>query len=634
MNRISSPEPEVVAAEASETATSLGELDQSRPTEEEACPPVSAPDLTPGQGEGGPRRSPAEAVALGRALFDRRWVPNDPRCHGGDGLGPVFNATSCLDCHSQGGPGGGGPTRRNAELVTVVGQAVLRPRPKGAGLWNNGAQYTVRGFSGNQISDEARAHLVHVHPGFADSRSIVLHRSGIDPGYNAWRQHLSNVLVAHRMATSTGRHQAPHQFHAGLIHHMALHMTQRNPTALFGAGLIDALPAQTLYAAARNQSPEIRGRVSRTRDGGVGRFGWKAQTATLKDFVLSACANELGLEVPGHHQAASPLAPFKAMQGLDLTGEECNALVAYVRSLPAPAVVEPSRPRESMVVEEGRRIFTGIGCADCHTPSLGSVQGLYSDLLLHDMGESLSDPGTYYGSAQSPGAASGTEWRTPPLWGVRDSGPYLHDGRARTLEDAVSRHGGQGAASARWFLALDPTQRSQLRAFLNTLAAPPPDEVTEAAPDDAERLQADPPPADLVRRAEAQLRLGQSLERMGKPEGAVNFYSEVVRQAPDSASAKVAAGRIAVLTGSASDRAPAAGALLIDAEALLIPRTPFAPPLSQGPPRSLSIPSDTIYPLRQQPPFVSGAKDLRNVTVSGTTGRQSDTHRTGTSDRR
>ena len=256
----------------------------------------------------------------------------------------------------------------------------------------------------------------------------------------------------------------------------------------------------------------------------------------MHDFVLSACANELGLEVPGHHQGTSPLAPFGAAKGLDLTAEECDALVAYVRNLPSPAVVEPSGLRESVDVGTGGRIFNGIGCAECHTPSLGSVQGIYSDLLLHDMGESLSDPGTYYGSAESPGAARGTEWRTPPLWGVRDSGPYLHDGRAQTLEDAVSLHGGQGLYSARRFLTLSPRERSQLRAFLNTLAAPTADEV--------------------------------------------------VRDAPDSPSTRVAAGQISApaLTGSASDAVPAADAFLIDSENILQPRTPVAPPLSKDPP--------------------------------------------------
>ena len=98
-------------------------------------------------------------------------------------------------------------------------------------------------------------------------------------------------------------------------------------------------------------------------------------------------------------------------------------------------------------MREGRRLFAEVGCASCHTPSLGEVRGIYSDLLLHDMGQTLSDSGEYYGidGPDSPGGPSPGEWRTPPLWGFRDSGPYLHDGRAQTLEEAVALHGGQAA---------------------------------------------------------------------------------------------------------------------------------------------------------------------------------------------
>src|SRR5207245_1572799 len=106
-------------------------------------------------------------------------------------------------------------------------------------------------------------------------------------------------------------------------------------------------------------------------------------------------------------------------------------------------------------------VFESIGCATCHAPKLGDVSGLYSDLLLHDMGEASSDSATYYGGPAAPGrlddlaeakertrstgVASPTEWRTAPLWGVADSAPYLHDGRARTLEEAIQLHGGEAA---------------------------------------------------------------------------------------------------------------------------------------------------------------------------------------------
>jgi mono/diheme cytochrome c family protein len=152
---------------------------------------------------------------------------------------------------------------------------------------------------------------------------------------------------------------------------------------------------------------------------------------------------------------------------------ECDALVNFVRALPVPVVVAPPSPREAIAVEEGRKLFLSIGCADCHTTNLGGIPGLYSDLLLHDMGEELGDQGNYYG-LESPDSASDTEWRTPPLWGFRDSGPYLHDGRAKNLYAAVSHHGGQGAEAARRYRRLSLSDQSRVRAFLMSLAAPAP----------------------------------------------------------------------------------------------------------------------------------------------------------------
>jgi CxxC motif-containing protein (DUF1111 family) len=256
---------------------------------------------------------------------------------------------------------------------------------------------------------------------------------------------------------------------------VAVALTARNTPPLFGVGLIDGLADTVLDGAARHQPPETRGRVHRLKEGRIGRFGWKAQVASLEDFVLTACANELGLEVPGHHQAASPLAPDAKARGLDLTRDECEALVAYVRDLPPPISLAPSGAQGSAVIAEGRRLFQSIGCASCHIPDLGAIRSLYSDLLLHDMGEALSDPGDYYADdSDSPGAPKRSEWRTPPLWGFRDSGPYLHDGRAQDLERAVALHGGQGAASARRFRSQTRAQQSLVQAFLDSLVAPDP----------------------------------------------------------------------------------------------------------------------------------------------------------------
>ncbi len=105
------------------------------------------------------------------------------------------------------------------------------------------------------------------------------------------------------------------------------------------------------------------------------------------------------------------------------------------------------------------------------------MEGIYSDLLLHDMGQELSDSGEYYAAPATPTLAfappKGSEWRTPPLWGLRDSGPYLHDGRSGTIAGAIAKHGGEAAASASRYRNLGFHERSYLNEFLLSLAAPP-----------------------------------------------------------------------------------------------------------------------------------------------------------------
>lgn len=218
-------------------------------------------------------------------------------------------------------------------------------------------------------------------------------------------------------------------------------------------------------------------------DGRVGRFGWKAQTATLAEFVEQACANELGLGNPHQPQPQPLTSPGYAVPGIDLTQEQCDQLTQFVASLPRPAERWPADPAAHAGAEAGQRLFSAIGCADCHTPDLGPVKGLYSDLLLHRMGQALQGGGGGgYGTPQptpvlipeseNPQIVQLSEWRTPPLWGVADSAPYLHDGRAATLREAIFEHGGQAARSAKRFGALGPAEQEQLIAFLNTLRAP------------------------------------------------------------------------------------------------------------------------------------------------------------------
>jgi CxxC motif-containing protein (DUF1111 family) len=400
----------------------------------------------------------ADLSARGAELFAREWLPEESKGPGGDGLGPVYNETSCIACHHQGGPGGAGPAGANVEILSI-----------GPG---------TRG----QAAAES-------HPGFRTSQSVVIHRFGVDPMYKAWRLRLlGKDRLADMVESVETEIQQVQQLigplpplleaRGGFPTRNGIVLSRRNPPALFGAGLIDAVPVEALLDAEKArfpEFPEIKGRANHLKDGRVGRFGWKAETPDLREFVLSACANELGLEVPGHHQATSPLEPDAKAKGLDLTQEECDALVAYVRELPAPAGRKPAGSRESQAIADGRSLFESAGCATCHRARLGEVDGLYSDVLLHDMGRALSDSGSYYGSSEPDSPTNGVkrqEWRTPPLWGFRDSAPYLHDGRAGSLEEAVAFHGGQAEKSARRFFKLLPEERLRVQAFLRSLSPP------------------------------------------------------------------------------------------------------------------------------------------------------------------
>ena len=400
------------------------------------------------------------SLRQGRELFERVWVKDDPRSHGGDGLGPVFNASSCVACHNLGGPGGAGTNDKNIEIVTAadgfgdyMGYSYSFSMDFGAGRFEYRMGGAPQSTSQLQPRTDSRL-LTAIHAGFQDARSVVLHRYGTDPTYNAWSESVP------------GRH--------GLI---SVRSSERNPPALFGAGRIDAIPDEAIEAAARRKSSgtasNVKGRLSRLKDGRIGRFGWKAQTATLQDFVLSAAAGEMGLEVPGRHQAVDPRLPGLAAAGFDMNQDECNLLIDYVRNLPVPVVIEAADNKDAAQIKAGETTFKAIGCANCHLPKLGQVDGIYSDLLLHDMGSQLADSDTYTvfagespradrpeaGARTRPAtdATSAREWRTPPLWGLRDSAPYLHDGRAPGIAQAITLHAGQGATSALNLQELSPT---------------------------------------------------------------------------------------------------------------------------------------------------------------------------------
>ena len=275
---------------------------------------------------------------------------------------------------------------------------------------------------------------------------------------------------------------------------------QRNAIPMFGVGLIAELSGEEIRL---REDPDdangdgISGRVNIDR-GFVGRFGRKAQTVSIEGFVRGPLFNHMGITTnPLTNQqrgqlpvTAATTAKLKALSRIsvpdelkrgphmqaaaadgpnfdddnvsdpEMSGQELFDLVSAVMMLAAPEF-EPLTEQTN----RGRLLFHEANCSDCHTPRLNGPRGLvpaYSDLLLHDMGDDLAD-----GIVM--GLATGSEFRTQPLWGISTTGPYLHDGRATTIREAVLAHGGEATASRNAFDAFTEEQQDDLIEFLLSL---------------------------------------------------------------------------------------------------------------------------------------------------------------------
>lgn len=240
----------------------------------------------------------------------------------------------------------------------------------------------------------------------------------------------------------------------------------RQTPHLFGLGVIEGITDETIEA---NADPDdlltpdgISGRVSWVDGGRLGRFGWKGQVPTLEEFVRDAVTMELGMTVPW-----VPELTFGRVQDTDdipdpeFAMEDAQALVQFLTLLGPPPRQPSAEDPETLAGEE---VFEDLGCSSCHRKLEGAngVVPLYSDLLLHE----ILPEGT---KGIEEAGAGVRELRTPPLWGLATSGPYLHDGSAEGLDEAIAGHYGEGKTSASAFTALNNTEKESLRAFLESL---------------------------------------------------------------------------------------------------------------------------------------------------------------------
>lgn len=247
----------------------------------------------------------------------------------------------------------------------------------------------------------------------------------------------------------------------------------RQTTPLFGAGLIEAISDASIRLVRERQQAPLSGRFNVDHaTNRIGRFGWKAQVATLHDFAADAYRDELGITSPFVPAEAPPQGVPTACDDAADPEDDGNDVAAFADFMTLLAPLPP--PERTAEARRGRRYFRRLKCNGCHTDKyrtsrvfpVAALRGqrvpLFSDLLLHDMGPGLAD-----GIAQE--SASGSEFRTAPLWGVGASAPYLHDGRAPTLAAAIAAHGGEAQESANRFFDLDADAVAALVAYLESL---------------------------------------------------------------------------------------------------------------------------------------------------------------------
>lgn len=396
---------------------------------------------------------------IGNSFFRQSWVSAPSSTTARDGLGPFFNANNCSSCHFKDGRG------RPPAFDGQLGRGLLL-RLSLVGTHQNGTTFSDPIY-GNQLQDNAILGQVikgkysisyqTISETLADGTIVELQK----PTYqinNLGYGNLSNgILISPRIANQ-----------------------------IIGLGLLEAVSETTILGfAAANNSNHVSGKANYVYDiesnsQKLGRFGWKANQPSIRQQVAGAFSGDMGI-------TTSIFPNENAPPGVDLSlipnggsPEILNAnfdkIVLYSSSLAVPA----RRNVADQNVLKGKKIFNDIQCAGCHIPKMqtGNTYSIialrnqtirpYSDMLLHDMGNELSDNAADF-------LATGNEWRTQPLWGiglintVNGHTNLLHDGRARNITESILWHGGEAQNSKVKFKQLSTKDRGNLLEFINSL---------------------------------------------------------------------------------------------------------------------------------------------------------------------
>lgn len=407
----------------------------------------------------------------GFSFFRDPWVVAPASTTGRDGVGPLFNTRSCITCHHDGGRGPMSPVglHKPSSLLIRIGSTIEGVNAVDP---NYGAQIQPRSITllnksiTEQPQGEAMLDLQYetINGQYADGSPYEL----IKPSYTL--SHFSHGPIASN-----------------------LDLSPRYAPSIYGMGLLDAISDKDLLVQEDindNNNDGISAKYNRVTDHitnkqkAIGRFGFKALHPTLDQQVAAAFVGDIGITNPvfpnenctevqiGCQQVASIGHPT-GLEAPERVMRRVNAFSAFIG-------VQPARNLTSKTAQQGRSLFYQVGCNNCHTPSYTTDKDYplkelanqqiwpYTDLALHDMGEGLSDGVTEFD-------ANGREWRTPPLWSIglqkelSTTARFLHDGRARSIEEAILWHGGEAEASQQKFIQMTKAQRESLLTFVKSI---------------------------------------------------------------------------------------------------------------------------------------------------------------------
>jgi len=396
---------------------------------------------------------------LGKSFFTIPWVEAPSATTARDGIGPLFSANTCKTCHPNNGAGTA--LDKQGEMSRSL---LLRLSHKNS---NNQKLLNINGFEpdstyGTQLSRNGN----HKVPFEGTPKVTYQEIKGTYPDGTKFSLRKPSYSIENLNYGALDKETV---------------IAPRIGSALIGLGLLERISEKDLLAYADENdinndgisgkanyaySPELNKTV-------MGRFTWKASATSVKHQSAAAAHNDMGLSNPlfplhncSSKQKACLEEAKKGEHTFDLPQKRLDAIAFYLSNLAIP------KAREIKKHKEAQKLFTSLSCIKCHVSNYTTKGGIkihpYSDLLLHDMGEDLAD-------GRSEFLATAKEWRTAPLWGmglyktVSKEANFLHDGRARSIEEAILWHGGEAQKSKDAFMQLSVTKRKKLLLFLETI---------------------------------------------------------------------------------------------------------------------------------------------------------------------